>query len=70
MARTNWKVDLLKTSWLQMHSVAFISMDFTTNAGPMYVHVHTCGAVHAFVYISMFYINIYFIYIYIAFYTE
>lgn len=51
MVRTNWKADLLKTTWLQMHSVAFISMDFTTTAVPMYMHVHMCGAVHAFVYI-------------------
>lgn len=51
MVRTNWKAELLKTTWLQMHSVAFISVDFTTTAVSMYVYVHTCGAVNVFVYI-------------------
>lgn len=53
MVRTNWKAGFLKTTRLQMHSVAFISLDLTTTVGPMYVYVHTCGAVHEFVDIYM-----------------
>lgn len=53
VVRTNWKADLLKTTWEPTRSVALISVDFATTTVPMYVHVHTCGAVHAFVDIYM-----------------
>lgn len=53
VVRTNWKADLLKTTWEPPHSVALISVDFATTTVPMYVHVPTCGAVHAFVDIYM-----------------
>lgn len=51
VVRTNCKGDLLKTTVLQIHAVAFISMEFTTTSVYTYVHVYiyVCGCVRMFV---------------------
>lgn len=39
VVRTNCKGDLLKTTGLQIHAVAFISMAFTTTSVYTYIHI-------------------------------